>query len=287
MRATDIVLAAAAVASAAAQSTSTYFEYYDSCTEPSGTATGPPTGTPTGYPTVTNTDTITYCPVCEAAGMKTFAGGSYTTYTTSYLAQCPTGLEDKTYTVTEPCPSSGLDRQASDYIPQGYITTTVPCGCEENTPVAITTPGPALKAAAATAPAAAPAVPTAAPAAAPAEAPASGGSPPAPAEAPASGGSPPAPAEAPASGGSSPAPAEAPASGGSSPASPGEAPAVGAPPFPSPAAEGKVASPSGSAAPASNASGITPFTGVASQMTSVYSVIATLIMMVTAFAFAL
>lgn len=295
MRTSTVFLAAAGLASAVAQSTSTSTVYYDDCTETSGTATS--------YPTVTATDVITYCPICEDMGMPTFAGGSYTKYTTSYTESCPTGgLQEKTYTITEPCPSSGLDREASTYMPQGFTTTTIPCGCKENTPVPITTPGPAYKSAAANAPAAAPAVATAAPpggsspAAAPAEAPASGGSSPAPAEAPASAVSSPAsPEEAPATGGSSPAeapaaaapasagaPAEAPASGDSSPAE-----AAAAAPYPTPAAEGKVASPSGSAAPASNASSITPFTGVASQLASSMSAIVALIMMIPAVAFTL
>ena len=274
MRTSGVILAASAVAAVVAQSsTSTVTEYYDDCTEtPSGTE-APLAGTPTGYSTVTATDTITFCPICADIGMSTFPGGSYTTYKTVLQASCPTGgLEDHTYTITEPCPSSGLDREASTYMPQGFTTTTVPCGCAENTPVAITTPGPAYMSAAAKAPAAAPAEATAAP----------GGS--SPAEAPATGGSAPVAGEAPAVGGSSPGTGSSPAG---APAPGAAAPAGGSPPYPAPAAEGKVASPSGSAVPASNASAITPFTGIASQLTSVYSVIATLVMMITAFAFAL
>ncbi|MCJ1276310.1 hypothetical protein MMC21_004115 [Puttea exsequens] len=278
-----VLVVAAAGGTAQNLTTSTSIVYYDDC---STIASGAK---------VTATDLVTYCPVCEEAGFKTFPGGSYTTYVTEMLAECETGPPTPTaYTVTEPCPSSGLHREAPGYIPQGYITTTVPCGCKENTPVPITTPGPALQSASAkVAPAANPAVATGAPAAPGSAAPASGGSLPAPAEAPASVGSSPVPAEAPATGGS---PAEAaavaaPASGGSSPAeAAAEAPAVAGstlPPYPVPASEGKIAFPSGSGAPLSNASSVEAFQGLASQLESTMAAMTALIMMISAFAFAL
>ena len=152
--------------------------------------------------------------------MTPFPGGSITTYTTTFKQVCPTDaarLEDATYTVTEPCPSTGLERGPS-HLPQGFTVTTVSCSaCEAGkSQYAQTTPGPALASYLAS-PAAAPAVPTAAPA--PAAAPAPGAAPaPAAAPAPGAGG---APAAAPAPGASG-APAAPPAPGaGGAPAAPG------------------------------------------------------------------
>ena len=244
--AAGLVAVVTSVVAQTSYSTMTTTEFYDSCI----TSTGPGT--------VTATNTITYCPVCEAAGMNMFPGGSITTYVTVYDATCSTGIEDKTYTITEPCPSNGLDRSAG-YIPQGFITTTAPCGCPANTPVPITQPGPALASAAAknipgpanaapTPPAgqpgpAAPVQPSGAPAApvptSPAGAPGAGpagpvgppgapGAPGAPGNSPAgapAGGPAGAPAAAPGGGpGSAPAGGSSPAAGGSSSGAPGEAP---------------------------------------------------------------
>ena len=168
MKQTLVAAATLAVGATAQNSTSTFTQYYNTC---STTASG----------IVTDLSTVTWCPPCEAAQMTTFAGGSLTTYTTTYKQVCPTDaarLEDATYTVTEPCPSTGLARGPS-YIPQGFTVTTVSCSaCEAGkSQYAQTTPVPKLASALVT-PAAAPAAPTPAPAAAPA--PGAGGSPAAP-----------------------------------------------------------------------------------------------------------
>ena len=254
-------------------STSTYTEYYNTCT----TSTE-------GIETATTTET--YCPICEAMSMSTYPGGSLTTYTTVYKAQCPTGIEDKTYTITEPCPSAGFE---DDHTPQGYVVTTVPCGCKENTPVAITTPGPAYVAAAKTLPAAAPAAPSpkSAPAGAPAAAPAA--APTAPAVAPAA-----APAGAPAEAAAAPAapgaPAEAPAEApvAAPVGAPAEAPAAGAaPPYPVSGAPVNIAA-AATGTGASNATNIKPFTGSAAT-TSAFpmSFVFGLVGLIAPFAFAL
>ena len=231
--------------------------------------------------------------------MTTFAGGSLTTYVTTYKQVCPTDaarLEEATYTVTEPCPSTGLARGPS-YIPQGFIVSTVSCSaCEAGkSQYAQTTPAPALASALA-APAAAPAVPTpaagagnAAPpaAAAPAAAPASpaAGAPAAPG---AAGAASPANAEnaAAAPGAASPAGAEAPA--GSPAEAPAEAPAgspAGAPaPYPLPSQAGQVAA--AGSTPASN--GTVPFTGTANVISvGISSFITALATLITGFAFVL
>ena len=214
--ATVATVAVAAVTSVAAQnSSSTYYttEFFDSCS----TSTGPNT--------VTATDIMTIgCPVCEAAGLTGFPSGTITTYVTVLPAICSTspGIEQKTYTITEPCPSAGLPRSA-DYVPQGFVTTTAPCGCPENTPVPVTQPGPRLASALAkNVPGGANAVPTAAPGqpgqAAPVNAPGVAPAPTEPAGAPGT-----SPAGSP--GGSNASPGAAPGSG--SGGSPGAAPGSG------------------------------------------------------------
>ena len=217
--------------------------------------------------------------------MTSFPGGSLTTYTTIFSRVCPTGpqsLEEATYTVTEPCPSTGLARGPS-YIPQGFTVSTVPCSvCEAGkSEYAQTTPGPALASALA-APAAAPAVPTAA-------AEAGKGAPPA-AAGPAA--SPGAPAAA---GAASPANAENAAAAPAAPAAPAEngaeAPAgspSGAPaPYPLPSQAGQVAAVSG--VPASSGNSTVPFKGTANVISSVgiSSFITALATLITGFAFVL
>lgn len=304
MKQISIAAAFLAVGVTAQNATLTTTSYYNTCI-----ASG----------IVTATDTLTYCPPCEAAGMTSFPGGSLTTYVTRYSQVCPTGtgLEEATYTVTEPCPSTGLARGPS-HIPQGFTVTTVPCSvCEAGkSQYAQTTPGPALASALA-APAAVPAVPTsgaeagkAAPpsAAAPAAAPGAAGSPGA-AGAPGAAGSPgaagaPAPAAA---GAASPANAEnaATAPGSSAPgaaapsengaAAPAEngaaAPAgssAGAPaPYPLPSQAGQVGAASG--APASNGNSTVPFRGAANLVSAaqISSFITALATLITGFVFVL
>lgn len=298
MKQTVATAAFLAVGAAAQNSTSTKYEYYNTCT--------------TTAPVVTDTNTVTWCPPCEAAGMTSFPGNSLTTYVTTYQQVCPTDaarLEDATYTVTEPCPSTGLARGPS-YIPQGFTVSTVSCSaCEAGkSQYAQTTPGPALASALAT-PAAAPAVPT----------PAAGTAPPAngenPAAAPGSSGAAgpagaasPANAESPAAApGYSSAPSAPGAAGAASPAnaenaaalpgsaSPAEngatAPNAGSPlsngaaaPYPLPSQAGQVAAASG--APASN--GTVPFTGTANIISvGISSFITALATLITGFAFVL
>ena len=252
--------------------------------------------------------------------MSSFPGGSLTTYTTSYSRVCPTGLEEATYTVTEPCPSTGLARDSS-YMPQGFTVSTVPCSiCEAGkSQYAQTTPGPALASALAT-PAAAPAVPTPAAQAGKAVPPAAGapaaGAPAAGAPAagaPAAAGAPGAPAgaaspanaanaaaapgaAAPAENGAA-APAEngaaAPAENGAAApaengaAAPAESPAGAPAPYPLPSQAGQVAAASG--APASNGNSTVPFKGAANLVSAVgiSSFITALATLITGFAFVL
>ena len=222
--------------------------------------------------------------------MTSFAGGSLTTYVTTFKQVCPTDaarLEDATYTVTEPCPSTGLARDSS-YMPQGFTVSTVSCSaCESGkSQYAQTTPGPALASALAT-PAPAPAVPT--PAAADGNA-----APPAPAGgSPAAPGAPGAPAGSPAApvGAASPANAEnaAAAPGAASPAGNGAAAPAGSPagvpaPYLLPSQAGQVAAASG--APASN--GTVPFTGTGNIISvGISSFITALATLITGFAFVL
>ena len=210
---------------------STITEYYNTCT---GSEEG----------TITTSTTDTYCPICEVMSMSKYPGGSMTTYTTKYDALVSGSVAPATYTITEPCPSSGAERP-SNYIPQGFMVTTVPCGCTENTPVVLTTPAPAYAAAAMSLPAAAPAEQT--PGAAAAAAPQGAAAPVSP---------PGVPGEAPA-GSPAGAPAAAPGSGG-----PGEGTASSPP---DPVLQAPVTNAAaGTATPSSNSSGITPFTGSAS-----------------------
>ena len=222
--------------------------------------------------------------------MTSFPGGSLTTYTTVFSRVCPTGpqsLEEATYTVTEPCPSTGLARGPS-YIPQGFTVSTVPCSvCKAGkSEYAQTTPGPALASALA-APAVAPAVPTAA-------AEAGKGAPPAAAPPAASPGAPAAgvPGAPAAAGAASPANAENAAAAPAAPAENGaEAPAgspAGAPaPYPLPSQAGQVAAASG--VPASSGNSTVPFKGTANVISSVgiSSFITALATLITGFAFVL
>ena len=295
MKQTFFVAAFLAVGAAAQNLTSTRIEYYNTCTLTAGGI-------------VTATDTQTYCPPCEAAGMTTFPGGSLTTYTTVFSTVCPTGtphLEGVTYTVTEPCPSTGLDR-GSSYVPQGFTVTTVPCSvCESGKSQYVqTTPGPALASALA-APAAAPAVPTPAAGAGNATPPAGAPSAPAGAASPANAEN---AAAAPApSGTASPANAESAAAapaenGAASPANAGNAAAApaengaaapagssagAAAPYPVPSQAGQVAAANG--APASNGNSTVPFKGGANLVSALglSSFITALATLMAWFAFAL
>ena len=220
--------------------------------------------------------------------MTPFPGSSITTYTTIFKQVCPTDaarLEDATYTVTEPCPSTGLALGPS-HLPQGFTVTTVSCSaCEAGkSQYAQTTPGPALASYLAT-PAAAPASPTPAPAVAPAPG-AGGAASPANTEngaAAAPGAASPANAENAAAAPGAPSPAEKGAS--SAPAENGGAAPAGAPaPYPLPSQAGQVAIASG--APLSNST--IPFTGTANIISvGITSFITALATLITGFAFVL
>ena len=62
-----------------------------------------------------------------------------TTYTTVYEETCSTGLAPVTYTITEKCSTADQPRP-TDYLPNGFVVTTVACApCQEAT-VTLTTP---------------------------------------------------------------------------------------------------------------------------------------------------
>ncbi len=249
MKSSIVVAVVAAVAGASAQSSSSamttgalvsyVYSYYDDCS----TATS-------GQETETETVTSTHCSECTEMASSSFvaAGGSFTTYTTVYKEFCSTGLQDKTYTVTESCsspqPASAASREAG-YVPQGFTVTTATCHvCGPMPVVATLTTSPLV-------------APTANAAAGPAPAPAgqTGASSP-----PASGSSPAGQAQ-PASGESSPQAGESYPSSGSS--------ASAAAPAPYATTARYASAPTG--APGSGSSGnssapITPFTGAASGL---------------------
>lgn len=230
-----------------AQSLSTVFEYYDDCSTFTGAMS-------------TSTDSVvqTFCPECTGTGgvpATATRGGATTTYITVYPQLCPTGLVGKTYTITEPCPTLGVPREAS-HLPQGFAVTTATCtACEGKPLVTLTVPVMVVPTAAQGVPAAG--TPAATAGSSP---PAGGSSPNAPAPAapkvvgaaPAAG----SPAAA-VAGGSSPAASSpgaavpaASAVGGTSPAAPAAvAPAAAAAPPAAAAAPPAVAPASGAAAP--------------------------------------
>ena len=191
--------------SAASQSYSTIYEYYSDC----GSTTTGPASTATGTSTyrignVTNiqTDAITICPTCTAKPEIYPEGKTVdlTTYTTIYSCPGVSGLEAKTYTITEPCPTPGVPLPPG-HIPQGFSVSTVQCtACPGSPNVPVTGPV-AMK----TTPPGAPGSPPGSP---PGSSPGSPGSP---------------------AGGSSPAASPGSSSPGSSPGSPGSPGAAAAP----------------------------------------------------------
>lgn len=105
-------------------------EYYSECS----TATGGYTGTVTG--TVTE--------LCSACAMgATVNPKILTTYTTVMPGWCSTGLEAKTYTITEACTATGSARP-SDHVPAGMYVVTQTCPvCTVATTAVLTIPTPA------------------------------------------------------------------------------------------------------------------------------------------------
>ncbi|KAL9098278.1 MAG: hypothetical protein Q9163_006040 [Psora crenata] len=194
-----VALAASATAVVAQSnfSVSTVISYYSSCYT-AATATVPGTETYTG-------------------AAVPHSGEVLTTYTTvfSELCTCSETYTQKTYTITEGCPSASAGQpRESNYVPSGFAVTTTTCHVCAETPITatLTTPVPQAPTAANKAPEAnAPAPATTSPPTPPgAGAPGSSDAPVAASPGqPANG----APAAAPASGGSAPAP---PVAGGSS-----------------------------------------------------------------------
>ncbi|KAL8851142.1 MAG: hypothetical protein Q9221_003945 [Calogaya cf. arnoldii] len=195
-----------------------------------------------GLATKTNTAVSTYCPHCTegaspggaSPGSAPTPKGPLTTYTTVYSEICSTGLQPKTYTVTEECSSLGAPRP-SNYVPAAFVVTTATCHVCAETPVVatLTTPAPMAPSAApaGSAPSPAPAVPT------------NGGSSPA-APSPNSPAAPPSP-DSPAAPPSPNSPANAPAN---APANPPAAPV--APGAVSQIADGQIQVPTSPASPA-------------------------------------
>ena len=171
MKARSGVAAAAMVARVAAQAPPVYGGSVSSSATP---AVSPSASLPVSYTTVTVDDcptssyetlitvtsgvTVTWCPECDHASMTTpttpKGPGYTTTYTTTYLSLCPTGLVPATYTVTESC----TDEQPTfapgpSHIPNGFtvtvkectacdktqsmVTITEPCGCEATSGVPV------------------------------------------------------------------------------------------------------------------------------------------------------
>ncbi|KAK4542086.1 hypothetical protein LTR36_007117 [Oleoguttula mirabilis] len=91
--------------------------------------------------TVTNGVTVTYCPECEMQSQtsKPSGPGYTTTYTTTYLSLCPTGVVPATYTVTESCTDATPTwTPGPSHIPNGFTVTTKQCTVCDTTPTAVT-----------------------------------------------------------------------------------------------------------------------------------------------------
>ena len=90
--------------------------------------------------TSTGTITSTICDECMHTEVPSESGGPLTTYMTVYQEWCPTGLAEKTYTVTESCKSPGMPRP-TDHVPQGFSVVTEKCPiCESAMTAVLTTP---------------------------------------------------------------------------------------------------------------------------------------------------
>lgn len=241
MKSSIVVAVVAAVAGALAQSSSSamttgpsisyVYSYYDDCS------------TTSGQGNVTDTITSTHCSECTGMASSS-AGGSSTTYTTVYKEFCSTGLQDKTYTVTESCssphPASAASREAG-YVPQGFAVTTATCHVCGPMPVVATLTTPT------------PVAPTA-----------NAGAGPAPAAAGETG------ASSPGAVGSSPAPGESsPQAGESYPVS-GSSASAAAPYATTARYASALTGAPGFASPGNSSAPITPFTGTASGL-SIYT----------------
>ncbi|QIW96513.1 hypothetical protein AMS68_002031 [Peltaster fructicola] len=76
---------------------------------------------------------------CASPGLSSAPTGAYTTiYQTTYLEFCPTGLQPKTYTVTESCSAGQSTARPAGYVPQGFTTTVTECHVCGNTPITAT-----------------------------------------------------------------------------------------------------------------------------------------------------
>ncbi|KAI6794353.1 hypothetical protein KC332_g8622 [Hortaea werneckii] len=110
--------------------------------------------------TITNGVTLTVCPECEmmsSSSPKPTGPGYTTTYTTTYMSLCPTGMVPATYTVTESCTDDKATwTPGPTHIPDGFtvtekectvcgketptVTITEPCGCKATNGVPVTNP---------------------------------------------------------------------------------------------------------------------------------------------------
>lgn len=116
--------------------TSYVTEYYDDCP----TSTAGRTANATG--TVAGTSYFSYTKKPSSFDYTTIAQiTTLTTYITVFLDICPTGTIFKTYTITESC-SSLNQPHPTNYVPQGFVITTVDCHvCAETPiPIVLTTP---------------------------------------------------------------------------------------------------------------------------------------------------
>ena len=86
--------------------------------------------------TVTAGVTVTYCPDCHMTPGGGHGHPGYTTvYTTTYKSLCPTGIVDKTYTITESCTEPEPTwTPGPKHIPQGFTVTTQVCHVCDKTP---------------------------------------------------------------------------------------------------------------------------------------------------------
>lgn len=114
------------------KTTSYVTEYYDDC----------PSSTANATRTVASTSCFSCTKKPSGFGNTTITQiATLTTYTTVFLDICPTGTVLKTYTITESC-SSLNQPHPTNYVPQGFVITTVDCHvCAETPiPVVLTTP---------------------------------------------------------------------------------------------------------------------------------------------------
>ncbi|KAK3718910.1 hypothetical protein LTR37_004826 [Vermiconidia calcicola] len=94
--------------------------------------------------TITNGVTVTYCPECEHdMTTKPHHPGYTTTYTTTYMSLCPTGMVPATYTITESCDEPEPTwTPGPSHVPQGFTVTEKVCDVCDKTPTTVTVTEP-------------------------------------------------------------------------------------------------------------------------------------------------